>query len=95
MFCPLFYPPLFRYFHMKIKKTVNVKYSSSFAWSSLDITDTDGSEVVIELTDGQWLELEKAVKSKCDRVRESEDDKIRLLVNAEMLERKEREETAE
>tara|TARA_Y100001938_G_C7970882_1_gene369271 strand:+ start:273 stop:521 length:249 start_codon:yes stop_codon:yes gene_type:complete len=66
---------------MKVKQTVEVRYSSAYTgWNGLEITDVDGTEVVTKLTDDQWLDLEDRVKSKCDGIREKRQGDIDKIV---------------
>ena len=66
---------------MKVKQTVEVRYSSAYTgWNGLEITDVDGTQVVTKLTDDQWLDLEDRVKSKCDSIREKRQGDIDEIV---------------
>jgi len=80
---------------MKVKQTVEVRYSSAYTgWNGLEITDVDGTEVITKLTDDQWLDLEDRIKSKCDSIREKRQDNIDQIVTervAAALESKESE----
>ena len=66
---------------MKVKQTVEVRYSAAYAgWNGLEITDVDGTEIIMKLTDDQWLDLEGRVKDKCDNIREKRQDGIDKIV---------------
>ena len=59
---------------MKVKTIVEVRYSSSYCFSNLNVWDVDGTEVTIEMTKDQWLDLEDRVKMKCDSIRKKRAD---------------------
>ena len=66
---------------MKVKKSVEVDLSTAYAgWSGLEITDVDGTEVTIKMTQDEWLDLEDKVKSKCDGIREKRQEKLDEIV---------------
>ena len=66
---------------MKVKQSVEVRYSSAYTgWNGLEITDVDGTEVVIKMTKDEWLDLEDRIKSKCDSIREDRQKELDEIV---------------
>lgn len=66
---------------MKVKQTVEVRYSSAYTgWNGLEITDVDGTEVIIKMTKDEWLDLEGRIISKCDGIREKRQQELDELV---------------
>ena len=66
---------------MKVKQTVEVRFSAAYAgWSGLEITDVDGTEVTTKMTKDEWLDLEDKVKSKCDSIREKRQGELDEIV---------------
>ena len=66
---------------MKVKQTVEVRFSSAYTgWNGLEITDVDGTEVVIKLTKDEWLDLEDKIKSKCDSIRRERQEDLDEIV---------------
>lgn len=66
---------------MKVKQTVEVRYSSAYTgWNGLEITDVDGTEVIIKMTKDEWLDLEGRVIGKCDSIREARQKDLDELV---------------
>lgn len=66
---------------MKVKQTVEVRYSAAYTgWSGLEITDVDGTEVIIKMTKDEWLDLEGRVISKCDSIRKDRQKELDELV---------------
>jgi len=56
---------------MKIKQSVEIKFSSAYCnWSGLEVSDGNGNDVLVLLSDKQWLSLGDLVASKCRRIRE-------------------------
>ena len=56
---------------MKIKQSVEIKFSSAYcSWSGLEVNDGNGNEVLVLLSDKQWLSLGDLVASKCKRIKE-------------------------
>jgi len=56
---------------MKIKQVVSVKFDSVYSsYGSLDITDADGGEVNIRLSDDQYIELHDSIGRKVKRILE-------------------------
>ncbi|MCP4776883.1 MAG: hypothetical protein GY880_21895, partial [Planctomycetaceae bacterium] len=47
------------------------------SWSSFTITDTSGDRIEIELSDDQYLEMERSIVNKCDNIREERLKKAR------------------
>ena len=80
---------------MKVKQSVEARYSSAYTgWNGLEITDVDGTEIVIKMTKDEWLDLESRVKDKCDSIRKERQDDIDKIVTervAAALESKESE----
>jgi len=80
---------------MKIKQTVEVRYSSAYTgWNGLEITDVDGTEVVIKLSKDEWLDLEDRVKSKCDSIRKERQNNLDEIVEQRVAAELEKEEVA-
>lgn len=66
---------------MKVKQTVEVRYSSAYPnWSGLEITDTDGTEVTIKMTKDEWLDLESKIISKCNGIRKDRQGELDEIV---------------
>ena len=56
---------------MKVKQVVSVKFDSAYSsYGSLDITDVDGGEVNISLSDDQYIELYDSIGRKVKRIKE-------------------------
>ena len=56
---------------MKVMQQVSATFKSCYtSWNSFNITDTRGDRIEIELTDDQYLEMERSVVSKCNAIRE-------------------------
>ena len=56
---------------MKVKQVVSVKFDSAYSsYGSLDITDADGSEVNIRLSNDQYIELYDSIYRKVQRIKE-------------------------
>ena len=56
---------------MKVKQVVSVKFDSVYSsYGSLDITDVDGGEVNILLSDDQYIELYDSIGRKVQRIKE-------------------------
>ena len=56
---------------MEVKRVVSVKFECAYSsYNSLDITDTEGDEVNIRLSDDQYLELHESVSRKVKRIME-------------------------
>ncbi len=56
---------------MKVTQSVSATFKSCYtSWSSFNITDTRGDRIEIELTDDQYLEMERSIVNKCDAIRE-------------------------
>lgn len=80
---------------MKVKQTVEVRYSSAYTgWNGLEITDVDGTEVVIKLSKDEWLDLEDRVKSKCDSIRKDRQNNLDEIVEQRVAAELEKEEVA-
>ena len=66
---------------MKVKQSVEVRFSSAYVgWSGLEITDVDGTEVLIKMTKDEWLDLEGRVKDKCDSIRKERQEQLDEIV---------------
>jgi hypothetical protein len=83
---------------MKITKEVKVDFASAYCgWNYLEITDVDGTEVKIKLTDEQWLDLggrvgDKAnniLKKRADEMQDTIDEKVDAKVQELLANRKE------
>ena len=56
---------------MKVKQVVSVKFDSAYSsYGSLDITDVEGDEVNIRLSDDQYIELYDSISRKAQRIKE-------------------------
>jgi hypothetical protein len=56
---------------MKVKQVVSVKFDGVYSsYGSLDITDADGDEVTIRLSDDQYIELYESIARKVTRIKE-------------------------
>ena len=58
----------------QVSATFKSCYSS---WSSFNITDTRGDRIEIELSDDQYLQLERSIVNKCNTIREERLEKAR------------------
>ena len=62
---------------MKIKQTCEITAETFCChWSGLSISDANGNEVDVKLTDKQWLELAEKMNHKADRIRNDYREKI-------------------
>jgi hypothetical protein len=62
---------------MKIKQTCEITAETIHCgWHGLSISDADGGEVEVNLTDTQWLELAEKMNHKADRIRNDHREKI-------------------
>ena len=63
---------------MRVMQQVSATYKSCYtSWSSFNITDTSGDRIEIELSDDQYLEMERSIVNKCDNIREERLKKAR------------------
>ncbi len=63
---------------MKVTQSVSATFKSCYAgWSSFNITDIRGDEIEINLSDDQYLEMERSIVNKCDAIREERLKKAR------------------
>ncbi len=63
---------------MKVTQSVSATFKSCYtSWNSFNITDTRGDRIEIELTDDQYLEMERSVVTKCNAIREERLNKAR------------------
>ena len=63
---------------MKVTQSVSATFKSCYtSWNSFNITDTRGDRIEIELTDDQYLEMERSMVIKCDAIREERLKKAR------------------
>lgn len=63
---------------MRVIQQVSATFKSlSIGWSSFTIADTGGDRIEIELSDDQYLEMEKIIWSKCDAIRKERLKKAR------------------
>lgn len=66
---------------MKVKQIATVRYSAAYSgYNGLEITDVDGTEIHIKMTNDEWLDLEDRVKDKCNRIREKRQGDIDEIV---------------
>ena len=57
---------------------VSATFKSCYtSWSSFTITDTSGDRIEIELSDDQYLEMERSIINKCDAIRKERLEKAR------------------
>ncbi|MCP4097804.1 MAG: hypothetical protein GY748_16340 [Planctomycetaceae bacterium] len=63
---------------MRVMQQVSATFKSCYtSWSSFTITDTSGDRIEIELSDDQYLEMERSIVNKCDSIREERLKKAR------------------
>ncbi|MCP4478230.1 MAG: hypothetical protein GY880_31370 [Planctomycetaceae bacterium] len=63
---------------MRVMQQVTATYKSCYtSWSCFTITDTKGDRIEIELTDDQYLEMERSIVNKCDAIRKDRMEKAR------------------
>ncbi len=73
---------------MKVTKAVEAKFAGVYcSWSSLEVTDQDGSEIKITMTNDQWKELRKSVVAKCESIETQERSKFEQRVEEEVEKR--------
>ena len=73
---------------MKVTKTVEVNFAGVYCgWSGLDITDQDGTEIKITMTNDQWKSLRKSVVAKCESIETQERSKFEQRVEEEVEKR--------
>lgn len=74
---------------MKVTKAVEVKFAGVYCgWSSLEVTDQDGTEIKITMTNDQWKELRKSVVAKCESLESQERSKFEKRVEEEVEKRR-------
>ena len=55
---------------MKVKQIVTTKFYTAYTgWNSLEITDEQGDEVSIKMTDEDYLSLAGTLQAKANRIR--------------------------
>lgn len=55
---------------MKVKTIVELKFNQVYTgWNSLDFTDADGNQVLIKMTDEDYLSLADTTAKKAERIR--------------------------
>ena len=55
---------------MKVKTIVEFKFNQVYTgWNSLDFTDSDGNQVLIKMTDEDYLSLADTTAKKAERIR--------------------------
>ncbi len=65
---------------MKVKQTVSVKFESAYVgYGSLDITDTEGDEIHLRLSDDQYIEFHESLSRKVKRILEDRAEEQRQL----------------
>ena len=66
---------------MKVKQVVNTKFYSCYTgWNSLQFTDEAGNDIEIQMTDDDFLSIEKSIKNKADRIRSDRAEEAAKLV---------------
>lgn len=74
---------------MKVTKIVEVKFAGVYCgWSSLEVTDQDGTEIKIAMTNDQWKDLRKSVVAKCESIESQERSKFEERVEEEVEKRR-------
>ncbi len=74
---------------MKVTKIVEVKFAGVYCgWSSLEVTDQDGTEIKIAMTNDQWKDLRKSVVAKCESIESQERSKFEQRVEEEVEKRR-------
>lgn len=74
---------------MKVTKIVEVKFAGVYCgWSSLEVTDQDGTEIKIAMTNDQWKVLRKSVVAKCESIESQERSKFEERVEEEVEKRR-------
>ncbi len=70
---------------MQVKQEISVNYSSSWCgYNGLQITDTDGSEIVIKMTADQWIDLHERCESKANSIIKERQEALKDQVDAEV-----------
>ncbi len=78
----------FKGVNVKVTKTVEVNFAGVYCgWSSLEVTDQDGTEIKIKMTNDQWKELRKSVVAKCESIETQERSKFEQRVEEEVEKR--------
>ncbi len=63
---------------MRVMQQVSATFKSCYtSWNSFNLTDNRGDRIEIELTDDQYLEMERSVVNKCDAIRKDRMEKAR------------------
>ncbi len=63
---------------MRVMQQVSATFKSCYtSWNSFNITDNRGDRIEIELSDDQYLEMERSIVNKCDAIREERLKKAR------------------
>jgi hypothetical protein len=71
---------------MKVKTIVDFKFNHAYTgWNSLEITDSDGNQVCVKMTDEDYLSLSDTLKAKAERIRKERADEAAEAARAEAL----------
>ena len=69
---------------MKVKTIVEFKFNSAYTgWSCLEFNDSDENQVVIKMTDEDYLSLADTLQEKANRIRKERAEKAAELVKDE------------
>lgn len=69
---------------MKVKTIVDFKFDHAYTgWNSLEITDSDGNQVCVKMTDEDYLSLSDTLQTKAERIRKERAEKAAELAKDE------------
>ena len=73
---------------MKVRQIVEVKFASVYSgYSGLEITDIDGSEIKVSMTDADWKALKRSVDDKIESIERDHQKKFDKAVEDAVAER--------
>ena len=73
---------------MKITQEVKVSFASAYCgYSGLEITDVDGTEIKVALSDEQWKDLAKWISHKVEEIERREKKEFQQAVDLAVADR--------
>jgi len=73
---------------MKVRQIVEVKFAGVYAgYSGLEITDVDGSEIKVSMTNADWKALKRSVDDKIQSIERDDQRKFDQAVEDAVAER--------
>ena len=71
---------------MKVKTIVEFKFNHAYTgWNSLELTDSDGNQVCVKMTDEDYLSLADSLQTKAERIRKERADEAAEAARAAAL----------